>query len=123
MVLNATIDRYAYAFINRRDDGLVSYRARGPNIEKDQGLDNLEGVSSLPLHQAVYQAVDHRPERRRSHTNDHHHLVDSPPGAGLGSSSALVVALIEAFCCFFQKSLGPYEIARLAFEIERIDLG
>ncbi|APT76071.1 GHMP kinase [Marinitoga sp. 1137] len=47
---------------------------------------------------------------------------DAPPGSGLGSSSAICVALIGAFQKWLNLPLTPYDIAELAFKIERIDL-
>jgi D-glycero-alpha-D-manno-heptose-7-phosphate kinase len=47
----------------------------------------------------------------------------APPGSGLGASSALIVALIGILGDFHKLSLTDYEVAHLAWEVERIDLG
>ncbi len=122
-VLNLTIDRYAYATVEPSLDGMVHFIAPDLNVTETFPPD-LRAIQSskLPLHAGVTTRMLTQfgggaipPIRVTS-------FVDAPPGSGLGSSSALVVALVEAFRALLAAPLGPYDVAHLAFEIERIDL-
>lgn len=48
---------------------------------------------------------------------------DIPAGSGLGSSSTYVVMLIKLFMEAFDEKMDDYEIAALAYKIERLDCG
>ena len=47
---------------------------------------------------------------------------DAPAGSGLGTSSTMVVCILKCFAEWMDIPLGDYELARLAYEIERKDL-
>jgi len=123
-VLNTTIDRYAYAFIEPSNDGLVHFVA--PDVEIEESFPpDLEALCGgrLGLHAGVARRMLTQFGDRKVAPMRVTSYVDAPPGSGLGSSSALVVALVEAFTALLAAPLGPYDVAHLAFEIERIDLG
>jgi D-glycero-alpha-D-manno-heptose-7-phosphate kinase len=122
-VLNCTIDRYAYAFIDRSEHHVI-FRARDLNVEERHEPGSLLDTScGLRLHRAVYNYFLEGCGRGRGRSVTLTTSVDAPPGSGLGSSSALVVAMCEAFSTAFDVPLGLYELAHLAFVIERINLG
>lgn len=122
-VLNCTIDRYAYCFIEASQDGLVHFIANDLGIAEAMAPDRAAvSHAALRLHSGVYRRMmrDHAEGRMLPLRITTH--VDAPAGSGLGSSSALCVAIVEAFRELLGLPLGLYDVAHLAFEIERIDL-
>jgi len=122
-VLNTTIDRFAYAFISPRDDGRIIFRAK--DLGREEVLTAAPELphASLSLPRGVYERMVREYNSGQAIPATITTTVDAPAGSGLGSSSALVIALVDAFRAFLGVPLGQYELARLAFEIERRDLG
>lgn len=123
-VLNMTIDLYAYAIIEPAEDGRVMVSA--PDI--GGACEILAGESGkisgqLALHRAVYRRIADEFNGGRDMPCRITTFCDAPPGSGLGTSSTIVVALVKAFAVWLNLPLGEYEIANLAFEIERLDAG
>lgn len=123
-VLNATIDRFAYAHIRTNRIGALVLRARDVDMEEvlEPSLDH-SVHEGLVLHRAVYSHMMRNYCDGVALPLTISTTIDVPAGSGLGASSALVVALVEAFRSALQLPLGPYEVARLAFEIERVHIG
>ncbi len=121
-ILNATISMYSYATIEPLDNGKIEF----VSIDQQQSLivdttDVLTIDGTLDLLKGVYNRVIkdfiHKPLSFRLST-----FSDAPSGSGLGSSSTMVVAILGAFVEWLKLPLGEYDIAHLAFEIERKDL-
>jgi D-glycero-alpha-D-manno-heptose-7-phosphate kinase len=122
-VLNATINMYAYAFI---DDSVskneVIFEAKDLGISETISLDEkIETNGRLLLHRAVYKRVMEQYNNGVYIPLKLTTQSDAPPGSGLGSSSTMVVAMLEGFRQLLSLPLGEYDIAHLAFEIERQD--
>lgn len=119
-VLNATINRYAYATVRPADRIVVSSLDFDQTIAYD--LDD-EFVYGGQMDLAV-GILDHF--RRAGHIARGIEVLvhnDAPPGSGLGSSSAVAVAMISAIGEFFRLPLDAYAIAERAFRIERVEVG
>ena len=123
-VMNVTINRYAYALICAAADGSVQFRAIDANISEQFEL--AEGAISpngpLRLLKGVYTRVARDFLGGERPALCVQTFSDAPPGSGLGSSSTMVVALLQAFVEHFSLALGEYEVAHLAYDIERNDL-
>jgi D-glycero-alpha-D-manno-heptose-7-phosphate kinase len=124
VVLNGTIDRYAYAHVTTRKDDRIVFRA--DDLATEEGLPcslDFDIREGLGLHRAVYRhmMLEHNSGQAVPLTITT--TIDVPAGSGLGASSALTVALIEAFVLALELPLGPYDVASLAFDIERRQLG
>ena len=121
MVLSATINRYATAtvlpggnsFVVRSIDydQSISYGVDDPFVYDGQ-LDLAKGV------------IDHfRGDGRLADGLEVTLHNDAPPGSGLGSSSAVTVALVSAIVEHLRLPIDDYQIADLAYRIERVEVG
>ena len=115
VVLNGTIDQYAYCKIEPYHEWLF----KSVDLETEEGylpLDDKYVDTKLKLLINTYQYLTKGIERHPVKITT---FVEAPPGSGLGSSSALVVALISAIAEYYSIPLGEYDVAEYAVEIER----
>lgn len=120
--LNASINLYAYTTIIPRTDGKIIFRAedRGEVIEFETS-DELPISGKLNLQIGVYNRI----VKQFQKSNLSFEMItsmDVSSGSGLGTSSTLVTSVIGAFAEWFKLPLSEYDIAKLAFDIERKDL-
>lgn len=107
MVVSAAIQKYVYVILNKKfDEGIrVSYSR----------TENVRHVSELK-HDIIRETLKYFGISRGVEVVT---VADVPGrGTGLGSSSALTVALICALAKYTNRYYTPYDCARLACEIE-----
>jgi len=121
-VLNVTISVFAHCSIEERTDGLVGFHALDIEEAEELPVDAGYPLASLLLHRGVYNRIVRQFNGGQPLPINVFTSVEAPPGSGLGSSSALVVAMVKAYAEYLSLPLGDYDVARLAFEIERVDL-
>jgi D-glycero-alpha-D-manno-heptose-7-phosphate kinase len=117
VVLSTTIDKYAYASLEPRRDlkfgihsldfDIVAKYPHAKKIALDGNLDLIKGVVRAFGPKKGAELYVHS---------------DAPPGSGLGSSSTMAVAVVAALKTWLGRSLTAYQVAELAYRIERVDL-
>jgi D-glycero-alpha-D-manno-heptose-7-phosphate kinase len=120
LVLNATINRYAYGTLRPRKDDSIQIHSHDYGLSTEFGVhEPLVFDGKLDLAKAAIRRFAGRESRGFDlllHSN-------APPGSGLGSSSAMMVALVGALAEFRNLPVTDYELAELAHSIEREELG
>jgi len=123
-VLNASINLGSFCTIEPAEDNMVTFLAkdRGERFQAPCAQ-SYPYDGTLDLHKGVYNRVV-----RDFNNNEPLPLTistysDAPAGSGLGSSSTMVVAILTAYAELLHLPLGEYDLAHLAFEIERQDIG
>jgi len=123
-ILNATIDLYATAVLRVRDDGRAAFHAtdRDSHFEAPMQAE-FPLAEPLVLHKAVYNHIVREFNGGKPIPVELTTYSDAPAGSGLGASSTLCVSMVQAFTELLQLPLGLHDIARAAFQIERVELG
>jgi D-glycero-alpha-D-manno-heptose-7-phosphate kinase len=121
-ILNATINLFAYSSIEPITSGKITFELADKKIQKSFDVKGLLPTDhEFSLHAGIYNRLvkeyNLEPQSFKLTT-----FVDAPPGSGLGTSSTLVVCILGAFVEWLKLPLGEYDIARLAYEVERVDL-
>lgn len=123
-VLNATIDMYAYCTIETTDDNKVSfYAADRDEFFEEVAKESFSQDGLLSLHKGIYNRIIKQFNNNVPLSIKVVTYSDAPAGSGLGSSSTMVVAILKAYVELLNLPLGEYDIAHLAYQIERLDVG
>jgi D-glycero-alpha-D-manno-heptose-7-phosphate kinase len=121
-VLNATIDLHAHCTIETNQNNEIVFDAQDINRNFSCAADAempLDG--DLILHKAIHNRIVKEFNQGQPLPVTVTTHCDAPPGSGLGSSSTIVVTIMSAYQQLLNLPLGNYDLARLAFDIERND--
>ena len=124
VVLNVTIDMYAYCTIEPTDTGRIEFYASDlKQSYMTESISNIPIEGELKLHKGVYNRIVKDYCGNKSLSFKLTTYSDAPAGSGLGSSSTMVVAMLKAYMEWLNLPLGEYDMASLAYVIERKDIG
>lgn len=118
-VLNATISLYSHATLRKRDDKNINIFSR--DLNENFSCENIECLKDAPksfgLFKSLVFVID------PTFGFDLYVESDFKPGSGLGGSATVSTAVIGCFNEYREDKWSPNEIAGLAFQAERLQLG
>ena len=123
-VLNGTIDRYAYTTVTISNDNNTYFEALDLQQSKKISLANeiiKDGI--LDLHTELYTVIMNEFNDGKFIPIRLSTFCDAEAGSGLGSSSTVVVSMIQEYVKLLNLPLDYYSIANLAYKVERINCG
>ncbi len=117
VTISTTVDKYAFGTLIPRSDHKIIIESLDYNqlvkyyineiLPLDGTLDLLKaGVNRLAPGKGFTLLIE----------------CDAPPGTGMGSSGAIAVLVIGLLLEYLERHLNPYQIAEMAYEIEKHDL-
>lgn len=122
-ILNVTINKFAYASIHKNRNNKIVFKSVDLGIVEEFDVNApLPTDAKLALHRGVYERFVREFNNGKQVAITIISEVEAPMGSGLGSSSALVVAMVQAISEYLGIPFGEYDVARLAYDIERKDL-
>src|SRR5258708_18193804 len=124
-ILNATLSLYAHATIEPLTENTII--VEGIDRKEEQRYEGGTELAELPIDGKLDLLKGVYNRSRKEYGMPRGGLrpstfVDAPAGSGLGTSSTLVVAIVGVFVEMLRLPLGEYDIAHLAYDIERKDL-
>ena len=122
-VINSTINLFVHTLVKKNKSKKLKINLGDFNISKSFNLHSLKTNHKLfRIHVGVYKKIMKKYNNNILLPMEISSFSDAPVGSGLGSSSTLTVALIKGICTYLNVNLTKSALAKLAFEIERIDL-
>jgi len=117
-VLNATIDKYAYCSLSTKPECTSYFYSLDYDAAASYSRDEkVKYDGELGLVKAAIKVME-----SKEGVNLFLHS-DAPPGSGLGTSSAMTVAIVGAFNRLLKNPATEYDTAELAYKIERQEAG
>lgn len=118
VIIGSTINKYAYcSILPRNDEEIIVHSLDFDMTVKYNTKENFVYDGKLDLVKAALKAM------KINEGCEVYLHCDAPPGSGLGTSSTVMVALLSAMAKWKKIELDAYQMADLAFGVERVDLG